>query len=692
MLDKIFKPASVAVVGASRKEGKVGHSVLKNIIEYGFEGEIFPINPTAEEILGLKCYKDISDVGAVDLIIVCVPNVIVPEIIRRASAKGAVIISAGFREGGREGLRLERELLEAARGRMRIIGPNCLGIISAYSKLNASFSAKAPKPGRIAFISQSGALCTAVLDLADKEGIGFSYFVSLGNKCDVDEADLLEFLKDDEHTRVIALYLEGVKDGRRLMSAAENCSRSKPIVAIKSGRTAEGAKAASSHTGALAGSYEIFKTAAQQSGIVVADSLEELFDICIGFSLLEVPRTNKVAIVTNAGGPGVLAADACAEYGLELARLSDGTIRRLREALPPHASIYNPVDVLGDATADRYEKALEAVAADENVAAVLVILTPQAMTEIEKTAEVVTKFQSSKPIVAAFMGGIDIEAALPILKRHGVPNYDEPRRAVRVLAALNEYRECKHKMEERKARKGIKVEGDVEAVRKILEETRAAGTLVINEVRGRRILEAYGIPVPKEGVASSVEKALETAREIGFPVVLKAFSPELLHKTDVGGVQFADDDEGLKSAYFRILANTRRFGVKIDGVIVQEKVEGIEVLVGITKDPQFGHVLTFGLGGIYVEVLKDVSRRILPIDEIEAEEMIREIKAYPLLTGYRGGVRVDVNCIKDVILRLSQIPSDFPEINELEINPLIAGEHGCKAVDILITIRGEERS
>ncbi|HEX59910.1 MAG TPA: acetyl-CoA synthetase [Methanomicrobia archaeon] len=247
-------------------------------------------------------------------------------------------------------------------------------------------------------------------------------------------------------------------------------------------------------------------------------------------------------------------------------------------------------------------------------------------------------------------------------------------------------------MEGRKARKGIKVEGDVEAVRKILEETRAAGTLVIDEVRGRRILEAYGIPVPKEGVASSVEEALETAREIGFPVVLKAFSPELLHKTDVGGVQFADDDEGLKSAYFRILANTRRFGVKIDGVIVQEKVEGIEVLVGITKDPQFGHVLTFGLGGIYVEVLKDVSRRILPIDEIEAEEMIREIKAYPLLTGYRGGVRVDVNCIKDVILRLSQIPSDFPEINELEINPLIAGEHGCKAVDVLITIRGEEGS
>ena len=436
MLNRIFKPTSVAVVGASRKEGKVGHSVLKNIIEYGFEGEIFPINPAADEILGLKCYKDVSEVGAVDLIVVCVPNVIVPEVIRRASAKGAVVISAGFREIGKEGLQLEQELLDAAKGRTRIIGPNCLGIIAAYSKLNASFSAKAPEPGHIAFISQSGALCTAVLDLADKEAIGFSYFISLGNKCDVDEADLLEFLKDDEHTKAIALYLEGVKDGKKLMCAAEACN--KPVVAIKSGRTAEGAKAASSHTGALAGSYEVFKTAARQSGITVADSLKELFDICTGFSLLKIPETNKVAIVTNAGGPGVLAADACAEYGLELVRFSDSTIRKLKDELPPHASIYNPVDVLGDATADRYEKALEAVIADENVAALLVILTPQAMTEVEKTAEVVAKFQDLKPIVASFMGGTDVEAALPILKAHGVPNYDEPRRAVRVLGALNE--------------------------------------------------------------------------------------------------------------------------------------------------------------------------------------------------------------------------------------------------------------
>lgn len=685
MLNRIFKPTSVAVVGASRKEGKVGHSVLKNIIEYGFEGEIFPINPAADEILGLKCYKDVSEVGAVDLIVVCVPNVIVPEVIRRASAKGAVVISAGFREIGKEGLQLEQELLDAAKGRTRIIGPNCLGIIAAYSKLNASFSAKAPEPGHIAFISQSGALCTAVLDLADKEAIGFSYFISLGNKCDVDEADLLEFLKDDEHTKAIALYLEGVKDGKKLMCAAEACN--KPVVAIKSGRTAEGAKAASSHTGALAGSYEVFKTAARQSGITVADSLKELFDICTGFSLLKIPETNKVAIVTNAGGPGVLAADACAEYGLELVRFSDSTIRKLKDELPPHASIYNPVDVLGDATADRYEKALEAVIADENVAALLVILTPQAMTEVEKTAEVVAKFQDLKPIVASFMGGTDVEAALPILKAHGVPNYDEPRRAVRVLGALNEYRGRELKMEEKRARKGIKVERNVMVVRKIIEETRAAGTLVINEREGRRILKAYGIPVPEEDVASSPDEALEIARRMGFPVVLKAFSPELLHKTDVGGVQFADDEGELRDAYFRILSNMHRFNMKIEGIIVQERVEGVEVIVGVTRDPQFGHVLTFGLGGIYVEVLKDVSRRILPIDEDEAEEMIREIKAYPLLMGYRGSPKADISCIKDVILRLSQIPLDFPEINELEVNPLITGERGCKAVDVLITIR-----
>ena len=472
---------------------------------------------------------------------------------------------------------------------------------------------------------------------------------------------------------------------KKLMCAAEACN--KPVVAIKSGRTAEGAKAASSHTGALAGSYEVFKTAARQSGITVADSLKELFDICTGFSLLKIPETNKVAIVTNAGGPGVLAADACAEYGLELVRFSDSTIRKLKDELPPHASIYNPVDVLGDATADRYEKALEAVIADENVAALLVILTPQAMTEVEKTAEVVAKFQDLKPIVASFMGGTDVEAALPILKAHGVPNYDEPRRAVRVLGALNEYRGRELKMEEKRARKGIKVERNVMVVRKIIEETRAAGTLVINEREGRRILKAYGIPVPEEDVASSPDEALEIARRMGFPVVLKAFSPELLHKTDVGGVQFADDEGELRDAYFRILSNMHRFNMKIEGIIVQERVEGVEVIVGVTRDPQFGHVLTFGLGGIYVEVLKDVSRRILPIDEDEAEEMIREIKAYPLLMGYRGSPKADISCIKDVILRLSQIPLDFPEINELEVNPLITGERGCKAVDVLITIR-----
>jgi acetyl coenzyme A synthetase (ADP forming)-like protein len=688
-----FYPKSIAVIGASRTEGKVGHSILKNLIASGFEGEIVPVNPNADEILGLKSFAKIIKV---DLAVIAVPAKIVPSVLEESAKlgiKAAIIISAGFRETGPEGARLESQLREIIKEHgIRVIGPNCLGIISTGAKMNASFAAEYPKRGNISFISQSGALCTSILDWAATENIGFDKFVSTGNKVDVTEADLLEYVKNDPGTKVIGLYVEGIEHGREFMEASQRSSKMKPLIALKSGKTATGAKAASSHTGALAGSDAVYDAAFKQSGIIRVATVDEFLDAFKAFSMSNVPKTDSLAILTNAGGLGVLASDASAEYGIMLANFTNETIKALRQKLPTEANLYNPVDVLGDAIADRYTSAFDVILTDENVGSVIVLLTPQAVTEANLTAVQIVRLCSTtdKPIMTSFIGGEQLAGAVEILKIGAVPNFPSPERAVRAMGNLMKYAKVEAHKE---TRRPPLINGKTKEVVKQIEKVRKDGRLLMSEEEGRVILKAYGVRTPIERHASSREDAVRAAHQMGYPVVMKVSSPDISHKSDVGGIVVnINTDKEAKNAYEAIYANINKRlpEAHVKGVIVQKMIEGEEVIIGVTRDPQFGPFITFGLGGIYVEVLKDVSYRVAPVTEEEAKKMITEIKSYPILLGVRGGRPLDIDGIVDVILRLSQIMQEFDELQEIEINPLLVRERGCYAVDALVVIRAKD--
>ncbi|NLF01037.1 MAG: acetate--CoA ligase [Anaerolineales bacterium] len=687
MLDHFFSPRSVAVIGASRDPDKLGYAVTYNLKEGGFPGELYPVNPKAGEILGLTAYASVGDIpGPVDLAVLVIPYKFVPGALEECGQKGvpaAVVISAGFREAGREGLERELELIEIAkRYQMRVIGPNCLGIIDTDTPLNASFATGMPPAGPIAFMSQSGALGTAVLDIAMAGRIGFSKFVSLGNKADVSEIDLLQALENDPSSRVILMYIEGVPNGQRFMQVARQVTRTKPIVAIKSGVTQSGSRAVSSHTGSLAGSESAYKAAFQQAGIIRAGSMEELFDYALGFAYQPALRGDRIGIVTNAGGPGILATDALERAGLEIPRLTPETAQALAEYLPGAASVANPVDVLGDAFADRYERAIEMVLADENIDAVIVILTPQAMTEIEKTAEAVRRLaqRSDKPVLGCFMGEARIEAGVEILRQHGVPNYSFPERAAGTLAAMSAYR----REQQRPIVEPERCEACIPAVRELFDRVHSEGRVSIGEMEARDVLKSYGFPIPGSELAETAEDAVRIAEQVGYPVVLKIASPDILHKTDVGGVRVnlrtASD---VRDAFDLIVYRAQRYvpGARVWGCLVQQMVpKGREVLVGMSRDPQFGPLVAFGLGGIYVEALKDVAFRVAPFSREEASQMIREIRSYPLLEGVRGEPPADHEAMVDALMRISQLVTDFPEIVELDINPLMVFEEGRGAV------------
>ncbi|HHS97348.1 MAG TPA: CoA-binding protein [Chloroflexi bacterium] len=687
MLEAFFRPSSVAVIGASRDPEKLGYAVLANLKEGGFKGALYPINPKADEILGLKAYPSILDVpGPVDLAVIVIPYPFVPAVLEQCGQKGVpavVVISAGFREAGREGLEREQELIEIAhRYNIRLVGPNCLGVIDTATPLNATFAAGMPPAGPMAFMSQSGALGTAVLDLALAGRIGFSRFVSLGNKADVDEIDLLEAWEDDPDSRVILIYVEGLKDGQRFMEVARRVTRKKPVVAVKSGVTRAGSRAVSSHTGSLAGSEAAYQAAFRQAGVIRAQSMERLFDYARAFAYQPLPAGDRVAIVTNAGGPGILATDALEHAGLRLARLKPETIEALMADLPSAASAANPVDVLGDALADRYEHALRLVLADPGVDAVIVIVTPQAMTQIEETAHIVgrTARETDKPILGCFMGEARINAGVEVLRQYGVPNYPFPERAAEALAAMVAYREER----ERPIYPPERYEVDRDAVRKVLDKARSEGRVSIGDAEARAILEAYGFPVPPSRLAATPEEAIEAAEEMGYPVVLKVASPDILHKTDVGGVKLnLRSAEDVRDAFDLIVYRATRYvpDARIWGCLVQKMVSGgREVLIGMSRDPQFGPLVAFGLGGIYVEALKDVVFRVAPFSRQEAEEMIREIRAYPLLEGVRGEPPADHEAMVDALCRISQLVTDFPEIVELDINPLMVFDEGRGAM------------
>ncbi|MHB1296483.1 MAG: acetate--CoA ligase alpha subunit [Anaerolineae bacterium] len=689
MLDMFFKPRSVAVVGASENPGKLGYQVLSHVIDSGFPGDIYPINPKAAEILGKKCYPSLRDVpGEVELIAIVIPAKFVPDVIEEAGqkgVKGAIVITAGFREAGPEGVALEKKMLEVAQKYgIRIVGPNCLGVIDMWTPLDACFARNTTGPGSIAFSSQSGALGAAVLDYALAANINLSHFVSLGNKADVDEVSLYEAWADNPHTNVIINYIEGLRDGGRFIQVARETGRKKPIIAVKSGRTASGSKAVSSHTGSLAGSDAAYSAAFSQAGVLRADTVQELFDFAIAFAYQPILKGNRVVIVTNAGGPGVMATDAMEHQRLVLAGLTPETEGALQKVLPAAANIHNPVDVLGDALADRYGAALDIVLKDPGVDGVLVVLTPQSSTDVEGTAQVVVESsaKSDKPILACFMGGAVSGKGSDILSKNSVPSYPFPERAVAAFGAMYRYWEWLQQPPVEIEKFNV----DKSAVSKLFEAVRKDGRNTIGDSEAQAVLQAYGITIPRSTVSATKEEAVAFCQKIGYPVVMKIASPDILHKSDVGGiiVGVKSDDEARKS--FDLLierAKAHKPDATIWGAQIQEMVTGArEVIIGMNRDPQFGPLVMFGLGGIYVEVLKDVTFRVAPMSRLHAKQMVEAIRSYKLLAGVRGQAPSDIDSVVDTVLRISQLVTDFPEIAELDINPMLVREQGKGAVAV----------
>jgi acetyl coenzyme A synthetase (ADP forming)-like protein len=689
MLEAFFTPKSIAVIGASRSQEKLGYAVLNNIVESGFTGKVYPINPKADQILSLKAYPSVLEVpDPIDLAVIVVPHRWVQGALRDCGRKGilaVVVISAGFREAGVEGVDRERELVRTAQQfGIRLVGPNCLGVIDTYAPLNATFAAGTPPKGPIGLMSQSGALGTAILDWALAGRVGFSKFVSLGNKADVSEDDLLQAWVDDPDTKVILIYSEGLPDGHEFIRVAREVTRKKPVVAVKSGVTTAGSRAVTSHTGSLAGSEQAYQAAFRQAGVLRANSMEELFDYALGFAYQPLLKGDKIGIITNAGGPGILATDALARSGMQMARLSHETVIKLEKVLPEAASTANPVDVLGDALADRYQAALDLVTRDPNVDGVLVILTPQVMTQVVETAHAVGRLaqQVDKPVLACFMGEYRISAGIDVLAEHDVPNYPFPERAAAAFRAMHNYRRLRERPE--LEIEHFDVDGD--AVRWLLDMARQEGRVEIGDAEARAVLSAYGFRVARSEIATDPEEAVRLADQFGYPVVLKIASPDILHKTEVGGVKVGlGNPTDVRDAFELIVYRAQRYvpGAEIWGCLVQEMVPpGVEVLVGMNRDPQFGPLVTFGLGGIYVEVLKDVTFRVAPFSRWEAEEMLSEIRAHALLDGVRGEPPKDKEAIVETLLRINQMVTDFPEILELDINPLMVYERGRGAIPL----------
>jgi acetyl coenzyme A synthetase (ADP forming)-like protein len=700
-LSSIFNPRSIAVVGTNKVKGTVPYDILFNILKTEFSGVVFPVSPGERSICSVKAYKYVIDIpDPVDLAIIVFPSQVCHLALEQCGQKGIkgiVIISAGFKEVGEKGLEKEKQLIRIAeKYDMSIIGPNCLGIINTdpLVNLNASFARKMPEAGNIGFLSQSGALCTAVLDYARAKHIGFSKFISFGNKADISEIDLMYYLMEDERTKVILLYLEEVTDGRSLMKAARDVTRlsGKPVLLLKSGRTEAGASAAASHTGSLAGNDEIYDAAFRQAGIIRCDNIEEMFNIAIAFAYQPAPRSNKVAIITNAGGPGVLTTDAAVHDGLELAKFSEETTREFRKALPANANIRNPVDVVGDARADRYNIALSGAFRDSEVDAVFVILTPQSMTDIETIAREVVKVsrEYSKPIYASFMGEADVAVGVDILLRNKIPHYILPESMCRSFSRVYRfYRDLDTDLHPQ----GLFTDIDADSVRNILNEAVSNNHLHLPVEEAGKILELYGFPMIPAELVTTPGQAATVSESIGFPVVLKVDSDDIVHKSDVGGVVLnVNSSREAEVAFGRIMQHIReaRPDAVVKGIQVSKMVTaGEEVILGIKRDPSFGPVIMFGLGGLYVEVFRDVSFRIAPLDDKIAESMIRQIKSYRILEGVRGKPPRDIPAIKECLVRLSQLALDCPQIKELDINPLIVlGESsGCYVADARIMLQ-----
>lgn len=696
-LTSLFAPKSVAVVGASKTPGKIGHSVFANIIASGYPGELYPINPRESEILGKKCYPDLSSLaGKVEVAAIAVPPKLVLDVAEqcgRAGVKFLIVITAGFKETGPEGLQRELDLVEICRRYgMRMVGPNCLGLMDTYTPYNSSFSKDSPLKGDIAFLSQSGALCLAILDWSFAEGLGFSKFVSLGNKADLTEADFIRDAAEDDYSRVVLAYLEDVVDGPKFLDIVGNASRKTPVVILKSGVSTSGAEAASSHTGALAGSDLAYKLGFKQSGVIRAGTMEELFDLAVVFTTQPLPKGDRVAIVTNSGGPGIVTTDAIENAGLTMARFTEETIEALRPDLPETANLYNPVDVIGDADVKRYEAAVTRVLDDPNVDSLVVLLTPTAVIDIPALARILIDLRQKhpdKPIVTSFIGGKSIDAAAKLLLEGGIPNYTFPERAIAALRGLVDYAAAikrPHYMGTTEA-----PGKDQAKVRAIFDAVKADGRQALLGSEAAEVARAYGMPAPVLRLAKTVDEAEAFANEAGYPIVLKIGSPQILHKTDVGGIKVnlktaAEVRRGFEDIMASVKAKAPE--AKIYGIEVQHMApQGRELIVGLSKDPTFGPMVMFGLGGIYVNLMEDVSFRLVTgLTRAEVEQMVTETKAYSLIKGVRGEAPGHIEGVYDVISRVAALITDFPEISELDVNPLFVYEDDVLALDVKITL------
>jgi acetate---CoA ligase (ADP-forming) len=683
------------VVGASRRPGTIGFQIVANLLKYGYEGVVYPVNPKAGSIHAVPAYASVADIpGEVDLAVVVVPKEHVLEVVDQCGAKGVkglVVISAGFREVGGAGVERERELLERVRRHgMRLVGPNCMGVLSTAPELrmNATFAPSMPPAGPVSLMSQSGAMGVTILDYASEYGIGINDFVSVGNKPDVSGNDLVQYWGDDERTRVILMYLENFGNPRTFTRLARTITKKKPIIAVKAGRTGAGARAASSHTGALAGLDVATDAVLSQCGVIRVDTVEELFDMAMAFGTLDPPKGNRVAIVTNAGGPGIIIADACEGRGLEVVPLSEATQASLREVLAAEASVRNPVDMIASATPESYRLVLDRVLRDENVDAAIAAFVPPLGVRQEDVAEAIVTARRGhdKPVLAVLMGREGLPAGRAQLKEAGVPGYIFPESAAGALAAMYRYRQWLDRPEG----EFREFEVDRETVRSIIAEARARGADHLAGPAALAVFRAYGIPVLGSKVVATADEAVAAAEELGLPVVLKIESPDIVHKTDVGGVVVnLGTADAVRTEYHAMMERVRSKApdATLEGVLVQPFVRGgRETIVGGTTDPTFGPLLMFGLGGVYVEALQDVAFGVHPLSDMDARKMIKSIRGYRMLEPFRGEPAVDQEAIVEVIQRVDQLMGENPEIAELDINPFLVQESGGVALDARIRV------
>jgi 4-hydroxybutyryl-CoA synthetase (ADP-forming) len=693
-----LSPQSIAVIGASEKAG-VGNAIFSNIVN-GYKGKIYPINPSSSTVLGIKAYKSVLDVPEdIDLAVVATPNRIVPAVmedIGKKKIKGAIIVTAGFKEADEQGARLEKDIESLAKSYgTRIIGPNCLGIMSLSESniMNLTFLKITPKYGGIALLSQSGAICAATVEDAIEQGIGFSKVISMGNKVDMDENDILELLADDADTKVIVMYLEDIHDGRRFMEIAKKIimENKKPIIVLKAGRTPEGAKAAISHTGALMGPDEIYDALFVQSRVIRVDTMQELFELSTAFSKQPTPpEQGGVVIVSNAGGPAIISTDACSKYGLKMADISSSR-EAIANVIPPHGSARNPIDIVGDADFNRFEKVLVEVISNPSVGSIVTMCTPSATLAYDDLARIIVKTSKSsgKTMLAALMGLAEGTKNKEILSEGGIPHFMYAESAIQTLEGMYRFRDWLKKP----AGRPKVFNADKKKVKTLFDNMRESGRKNLVEEEGYEVLAAYGFTTPKTVLADSAERCVDASNSIGYPVVMKIASQDIIHKSDAGGVKVGlASDEQVRTAFNTILQNAKTYkqDANIKGVLVQEMVRtGKEIILGAKQDPIFGPLVMFGLGGIYVEVLRDVVFRLAPIDENEASRMVHSIKTINLLKGVRGEKPSDLGALVDSLQRLSQLVTEFPEIEEFDINPLLVLEEGkgVRTVDVRISLR-----